>query len=346
MCRLKGTTRYRSVCVCAGTYNLTLTSPLPNREVIMKSKANKRLRSRLLCTCTLAPNIVMVGEDECLFNHEEADVLMVSLMIDAVRYGKKVIRILSGDTDVFVILIFWAWKLSNNALVQMEKWDGTVLHINNIVAALGDTSLQLLGMHAVTGCDTVSYPFNKGKLTALRKLREGNFLELYSVVGEETATLEDLLKTGQTFFAALYGQPKCSSSNAVRYTIYTKKKGKPPLVKSLPPTDKHLLLHMLRARHQTILWKAADKQVAPAIIITDFGWEMLISIPSPMIASGPEFMEVISCQCRAGGKACAQWNCSSFAAGLACMTYCRCAGSQDECHNPMTKKYDDNSSED
>ena len=78
--------------VCAGTYNLTLTSPLPNREVTMKSKANKRLLSRLLCTCTLAPNIVMVGEDEGLFNHEEADVLMVSLMIDAVRYGKKVIR--------------------------------------------------------------------------------------------------------------------------------------------------------------------------------------------------------------------------------------------------------------
>ena len=107
-----------------------------------------------------------------------------------------------------------------------------------------------LHMYAVTGCDTVSYPFNKGKLTALSKLREGNFPELYSVVGEETAMLEDLLRRGQTFFAALYGQPKCTYSNAVRYTIYTKKKGKPPLVKSLPPTAKNLLLHMLRAHHQ------------------------------------------------------------------------------------------------
>ena len=140
----------------------------------------------------------MVGEDEGLFNHEEADVLMVSFMIDAVRDGKKAVRILSDDTDVFVILIFWVQKLSIKALVQMEKWDGTVLHINNMVAALGDTSLQLLGMHAVTGCDTVSYPFNKGKLTALSKFREGNFPELYYVVGEETATLEILLKTGQT----------------------------------------------------------------------------------------------------------------------------------------------------
>ena len=31
---------------------------------------------------------LMVGEDEGLFNHEQADVLMVSFMIDAVRDGK------------------------------------------------------------------------------------------------------------------------------------------------------------------------------------------------------------------------------------------------------------------
>ena len=194
--------------VCAGTYNLTLTSPLPNREVIMKSKAKKQLLSCLLCTCTLAPNMLLVGEDEGLFNHEEADVLMVSFMVYAVRAGNKVIRILSDEMH-----IFWVRKLSIKA--QMEQWDGTVLHI------------PLLGVHAVTGCDSVSYPFNKGKFTALSRLREGNFPELYSVVGEETATLKDFMKTGQTFFAVLHGQPKCTSLNAARYTIYTKKKGKP-----------------------------------------------------------------------------------------------------------------------
>ena len=46
------------------------------------------------------------------------------------------------------------------------------------------------------------------------------------------------------------------------------------------------------------------------------------------------------------GKACAQGNCSCFAARMSCMTYCRCAGSQDECHNQLTKKYDDDTSDD
>ena len=46
------------------------------------------------------------------------------------------------------------------------------------------------------------------------------------------------------------------------------------------------------------------------------------------------------------GKACAQGNCSCLAASMACMIYSRCAGSQHECHNPLTKKYDDDDTSD
>ena len=81
-------------------YTLTLTPHLPNRDIIMKTKANKRLISRLLCTCTMDSHILMVGENDGLLNHDEADVLMISYMIEAVREGKRVIRIISDDTDV------------------------------------------------------------------------------------------------------------------------------------------------------------------------------------------------------------------------------------------------------
>lgn len=332
----------------ANTVHLTPTSPLPNREVILRSKANKKLLTQLLCACTLDSNIVMIGEDEGPFNHEEADVLMVTYLLQAIHEGRKVIRILSDDTDVFVLLVYWVKKLSITNVVEMEKWDGSVLNINKTVADLGDKSLQLLGMHAVTGCDTVSYPFNKGKLTALSKLRDGDFPELYSVLGEEAATHEDLLKVGQKFFGALYGQPKCTSMNAARHVIYTKKKAKPPSLKSLPPTDANLLLHMLRAHLQVMLWKAADKQNAPSVIVTDFGWDLENNMPAPAIASippaPPELMKVISCQCKAAGKACAQANCSCSASGLTCTTYCHCEGSV-ACHNPVQKHNNDESSD-
>ncbi|KAG0710359.1 hypothetical protein GWK47_002488 [Chionoecetes opilio] len=114
---------------------------------------------------------------------------------------------------------------------------------------------------------------------------------------------------------------------------------------TLPPTDANLLFHMLRAHHQTMLWKAADQNNDPKLNITEFGWEVINNVPTPEIASGPpappELMKVISCQCRAARKACLQANCSCCASGLSCTVYYHCEGSPDECHNPMMKKGED-----
>ena len=84
-------------------YNLTLTSPLPNRDIIMKSKAKKRLISRLLCTCTMDSHILMVGEDEGLLNHDEADVLMISYM----RPWERARRSYVSSVAIQTFLFFW-----------------------------------------------------------------------------------------------------------------------------------------------------------------------------------------------------------------------------------------------
>ena len=64
------------------------------------------------------------------------------------------IHILNYDEDVFVLLVFWVSMQKIVAQVQVEKWNRIIIHINNTAAALGNKNLQLLGMHAVTGCDT------------------------------------------------------------------------------------------------------------------------------------------------------------------------------------------------
>ena len=95
-------------------YNLTRTSLLSIRYVVMKSKANQRLISRLLCTCRMNSHIVMVGEDEGLLNHDEADVLMISYKIEAVRTGKRVI--------LWVIKVFNSSECTHCVLAfQKEK---------------------------------------------------------------------------------------------------------------------------------------------------------------------------------------------------------------------------------
>ena len=116
-------------------------------------------------------------------------------MLQAVGEGKNVVRVLCDDTDVFVLLAFWMWRnqFVDKCQMQMERWDGAVLDINQPCTKLGSKCLQLLGMHALTGCDTTSFPFNKGKVSALSVLEAGDFPGLFNVFGEEDAMRWDLL---------------------------------------------------------------------------------------------------------------------------------------------------------
>ena len=135
--------------------------------------------------------------------------------------------------------------LHDRLAVQMEKWDGVVLDVNATCANLGSTVCsKLLGAHAITGCDTVSYPFGKGKASMLKTMKEGDFPGLFDVLEEEGAS--------HPIFVALYGQPSGSSMTQARYNLYTRKQGKPMHIMSLPPTDLNLFLHVKRAQLQML----------------------------------------------------------------------------------------------
>ena len=55
----------------------------------------------------------------------------------------------------------------------MKRFDG-----KSTVMALGDKCVQLLHMHAITGCDTVSYTFGKGKVSSLKVIMDSDHLEI------------------------------------------------------------------------------------------------------------------------------------------------------------------------
>ena len=111
-------------------YDLTITSPLPKRDAILKSKQNKRGLASVLSTFSVGENVVTETLDDGVFCYDEADVTMVSCVLQAANYRKNVIRVLSDDTDVFVLLVYWVYQAGLQCKVQMEWWDGTVLDIN------------------------------------------------------------------------------------------------------------------------------------------------------------------------------------------------------------------------
>ena len=79
----------------------------------------------------------------------------------------------AGVGSSTVLLVFWTWRYGSQdkLVVQMENWNGVVLDINATCASLGQALCsQLLGAHALIGCDTVLFPFGKGKISKRRQL--------------------------------------------------------------------------------------------------------------------------------------------------------------------------------
>ena len=137
---------------------------------------------------------------------------------------------------------------------MIDRWCGAIININESSSLLGAKSLQLLGMHALSSCDTVSYPFGHGKATALNVLKSADHSGLYSVFGEQSANNQQLLETGRKFICLLYCVAAGEGMASARYALYTKMtRGKAACVKTLPPTDANLAYDILRAHYQVML---------------------------------------------------------------------------------------------
>ena len=75
--------------------------------------------------------------------------------------------ILSVDTDVFVLPLFLVNRADMQCKVTMERWGGSVLDTKATCPDFGQKCLQLPGMLTLSHCDTTSYPYGKGNVTAL-----------------------------------------------------------------------------------------------------------------------------------------------------------------------------------
>ena len=78
------------------------------------------------------------------FEHDKAGVTMIArstVVLQAAESGNSVIRILTDDTDVLVLLVYWVWKMQLHSAVQMEHWNGVVIDITETCLLLGSKRL-------------------------------------------------------------------------------------------------------------------------------------------------------------------------------------------------------------
>ena len=115
-----------------------------------------------------------------------------------------------------------------NANIQIEKWNGEILKITGTTEKLWSRKCsQVLGLHALLGCDTVSYVFGKAKISALTLLDQ-DLQKLDCVLGETNATEKDLIAVGNELFLILYGEGNSSSLREARLHLFSTKKRTEP----------------------------------------------------------------------------------------------------------------------
>lgn len=213
-----------------------------------------------------------------------------------------------------------------------EVWmrSGTVkkpkcIPIHEIVERFDNTiRVNLLGFHALTGCDSTSSFAGHGKTKSWKTfVKEPCMLDS---VGRDGNVAEV-----ERFVCSLYGMPELNDIDECRFKLFSKGKC---TGEQLPPKRDALNLHFQRSNHQTKVWFQADQEVMQVGNLSDIsGWalvgDVLQTVWSSLPAVPKACMSLITCNCK---SKCGTAGCSCFKKRMKCMPACGCDAVG--CNNP------------
>ncbi|KAH3850517.1 hypothetical protein DPMN_092929 [Dreissena polymorpha] len=123
-------------------------------------------------TPTAIYNGVIINGADLKTTHEEADVIMIRKMVDAVEAEHTGISVVADDTEVFVLLFpyYVVIKLSLLVIMVSPVKEKAVIDIRKTASKHINIATDLLSAHAISGCDTVPGYFGIGKGTVIKML--------------------------------------------------------------------------------------------------------------------------------------------------------------------------------
>lgn len=209
---------------------------------------------------------------------------------------------------------------------------------------------HILFIHAWSGCDTTSSPYNFGKKSILKIIPENNNVEAlareFVKCGASSETVGEL---GTKFFGLLYGGREAESLTSLRYSKYQAMISRSNVLKPelLPPTERAAYYHSLRVYLQLQVWIHLDITCLDPL---QWGWTLIRGSMNPIMTDlnvAPEtVLRFIHCKCKvAGKKQCANNLCSCVKHGMKCMPVCGgCRG--ETCANVPTAQTQDDLDDD
>ena len=146
----------------------------------------------------------------------------------------------------------------------------------------------LLVAYCISGCDTCSFFYGKGKRT------------IFKLVIQKPYVFQNCDRDFQAcinFVSVLYGH-----SDLKLHEIRCLKARKSTNPRQLPPTENSLYQHYLRCTYQLLVWRNATTALCSLPPPTEYGYEMTASgelIPTTMTQSlgAPELLNDMICRC-------------------------------------------------
>ncbi|KAJ8378401.1 hypothetical protein AAFF_G00242890 [Aldrovandia affinis] len=188
--------------------------------------------------------------------HEEADTRMFAHIAYSVQHHHKRAVVVATDTDVIMMCIYYITHTDGLQELWVKKMD-IYLPAHEIADALAvkydveaaDLSSMLLSTYMLTGCDTVSYLYRRGKKhaykTAVDHLEDLLPLCRYGDPGESLDVKEDVVTAARQYMVSLYERSDFSGNlDALRAHLFGNIKGD---MRYLPPTEDAFQLHLRRA---------------------------------------------------------------------------------------------------
>ena len=261
-------------------------------------------------------------------DHEEADTRIILHALDAIANGYDRVLVHCQDTDVLLLMIHFlghynaeVWMMSGTS--RQKKY----YPINKISQKLSQTVVEnILGFHALTGCDSTSSFTGFGNKTCWKLYLQHP--HLLGGVGRDGPPAET-----EEFVSRLYANTEpVVGLNKLRLMMF--QKGQKAL-EMLPPTKDAFDLHLARANFQAKIWLQANlpkmNSVSPCVTGgwknkpsgIEIVWTLLPSVPSACL-------ELISCGCKTKCRTAA---CKCYKAKQICLPACTC--NAEDCCNPF-----------
>ena len=113
----------------------------------------------------------------------------------------------ADDTDVFILLLGFSNSINTKLYMRCETRTRTrLIDIAKMVQSTGcEVCEVLIGLHALTGCDTVSSFAVKGKIGALKILKSdcGTYRRGFRELGQTWAVTDDLFMVLEGFSCSM-----------------------------------------------------------------------------------------------------------------------------------------------